>query len=85
MSPRARADCRSGWARRLGPIYGEDIIDARLPTPEEAAQLEMGEGQAVLVIKGTNRDQEQRVLHYIVKVTVGGRMQYAYGFGVVPE
>ena len=69
----------------FGPIYGEDIIDCRLPTPEEAALLEVDEGQPMLVIKGTNRDQQQRALHYIIKVTVGGRIQYAYRFGVVPE
>jgi GntR family transcriptional regulator len=69
----------------FGPIYGEDIIDCRLPTPEETAQLEVDEGQPMLVIKGTNRDQQQRALHFIIKVTVGGRIQYAYRFGVVPE
>jgi GntR family transcriptional regulator len=68
-----------------GPLYGEDLIDARMPTPEERERLEVPPETPVTVIKGVNRDSQHRPLHYIVKVTVAGRMQYGYRFGVVPE
>jgi GntR family transcriptional regulator len=69
----------------FGPLYGEDIIDARMPTAEEREVLEIPPDTPVTVIKGTNRDQEHRPLHFIVKVSVAGRMQYGYRFGVVPD
>jgi GntR family transcriptional regulator len=68
-----------------GPLYGEDLIDARMPTDEEREELEIPEATPVTVIQGVNRDAQHRALHYIVKVTVAGRMQYGYRFGVVPE
>jgi GntR family transcriptional regulator len=68
-----------------GPLYGEDLIDARMPTPEEREQLEIPPDTPVTIIQGVNRDSEHRPLHYIVKVTVAGRMQYGYRFGVVPQ
>lgn len=69
----------------FGPLYGEDLIDARMPTPEEREQLEIPPDTPVTIIQGVNRDSEHRPLHYIVKVTVAGRMQYGYRFGVVPQ
>jgi GntR family transcriptional regulator len=68
-----------------GPLYGEDLIDARMPTPEERELLEIPQDTPVVVIRGVNRDSEHRALHYIVKVTPAGRMQYGYKFGSVPE
>jgi GntR family transcriptional regulator len=74
------------WLREaFGATYSEDIVDARMPTPEEAERLEMAEGQPVLIIKGLTRDSQHRVLHFIDKVTAAGRMQYGYRFGAVPE
>jgi GntR family transcriptional regulator len=67
-----------------GPIYGEDLIDSRMPTAEERERLEIPPDTPVTVIKGINRDQEHRALHFIIKVAVGGRMQYGYRFGAVP-
>jgi DNA-binding GntR family transcriptional regulator len=61
------------------------VIDARMPTPEESERLEIPEGTPVLVIKGTTRDGQHRVLHFIDKVTPAGRMQYGYRFGAVPQ
>jgi GntR family transcriptional regulator len=69
----------------FGPLYGEDVIDSRMPTPAEREQLEIPPDTPVTVIKGTNRDHEHRPLHYIVKVSVSGRILYGYRFGIVPE
>lgn len=74
------------WLREaFGETYSDDLVDARMPTPEERELLEIPEGVPVLIIKGSTRDGQHRVLHYIDKVTVSGRMQYAYRFGSVPE
>lgn len=74
------------WLREaFGDTYSDDVIDARMPTPEESERLEVPEGTPVLVIKGTTRDGQHRVLHFIDKVTPAGRMSYAYRFGAVPE
>jgi GntR family transcriptional regulator len=72
-------------SQAYGPLYGEDVIDSRMPTPEEREQLEIPLDTPVTVIKGVNRDSQHRPLHYIVKVSVSGRMLYGYRFGVVPE
>jgi DNA-binding GntR family transcriptional regulator len=69
----------------FGPLYGEDLIDARMPTDAERERLEIPEGTPVTVIKGVNRDSEHRALHYIEKVTPAGRFLYGYRFGVFSE
>jgi hypothetical protein len=56
-----------------------------MPTPEERERLEIPPDTPVTIIKGTNRDAQHRALHYIVKVSVSGRMLYGYRFGIVPE
>jgi GntR family transcriptional regulator len=71
-------------SQTYGPLYGEDLIDARMPTQEERELLEIPEETPVVVIRGVNRDAQHRALHYIVKVTPAGRMQYGYRFGTVP-
>jgi GntR family transcriptional regulator len=80
---------RSGlpeWLRQaFGPTYSEDLIDARMPTPEERERLEIPPDTPVIIIKGTTRDQQHRTLHFIDKVTPAGRMTYGYKFGAVPE
>lgn len=74
------------WLREaFGDTYSDDVIDARMPTAAERKQLEIPPRTPVLVIKGTTRDGQHRVLHFIDKVTPAGRMQYAYRFGAVPE
>jgi GntR family transcriptional regulator len=74
------------WLRdAFGPTYSEDLIDARMPTPEERERLEIPEGVPVLIIKGVTRDAQHRTLHFIDKVTPAGRMTYGYKFGAVPE
>jgi GntR family transcriptional regulator len=75
-----------GWlSQAYGPLYGEDVLDSRMPTPEERERLEIPPDTPVTIIKGVNRDSQHRVLHYIVKVSVAGRMLWCYRFGVVPE
>ena len=69
----------------FGPLYGEDMIDSRMPTPEEREQLEIPPDTPVTIIQGVNRDSQHRALHYIEKVTPSGRMLYGYRFGIVPE
>jgi GntR family transcriptional regulator len=68
-----------------GHLYGEDVIDSRMPIEEERELLEIPEGTPVTIIKGVNRDAQHRPLHYVVKVTPSGRMEYVYRFGIVPE
>src|SRR4029453_2525688 len=67
-----------------GPTYSEALVDCRMPTAEEREVLEIPEGTPVLIIKGNTRDQHHRILHFIDKVTVSGRMSYGYKFGDVP-
>jgi GntR family transcriptional regulator len=69
----------------FGPLYGEDVLDSRMPTEEERERLEIPEATPVTIIQGVNRDAQHRPLHYIVKVTPSGRMLYGYRFGIVPE
>jgi DNA-binding GntR family transcriptional regulator len=87
--PQLAEESTSGLPKWLGqtygPLYGEDLIDSRMPTPEERERLEIPENTPVTVVKGVNRDSQHRPLHYIVKVTVSGRWLYGYRFGIVPE
>jgi GntR family transcriptional regulator len=73
------------WLREaFGPTYSTDEVDARSATEAEAGRLEIPAGSPVLIIKGTTRDQEHRVLHFIDKVTAAGRMLYGYRYGAIP-
>jgi GntR family transcriptional regulator len=73
------------WLREaFGPTYSEDVVDSRMPTAEERERLEIPPDTPVTIIKGNTRDSQHRVLHFIDKVTVAGRMQYGYRFGDVP-
>jgi GntR family transcriptional regulator len=73
------------WLREaFGPTYSTDQVDARSATEAEAERLGIAAGSPVLIIKGTTRDQEHRVLHFIDKVTAAGRMLYGYRYGAIP-
>lgn len=63
----------------------EDVIDSRMATDKEREELEIPEGVPVTIVKGLTRDGQHRTLPFIDKVTVAGRMQYGYRFGVVPR
>jgi GntR family transcriptional regulator len=73
------------WLREaFGPTYSTDLVDARTITDDEAARLEAEPGSAVLIVRGTTRDQGHRVLHFIVDVVPGGRMLHGYKYGAIP-
>jgi GntR family transcriptional regulator len=73
------------WLREaFGPTYSEDLVDARAASDDEAQRLEIAPGSPVLIIKGTTRDQQHRVLHFIDKVTAAGQMAYGYRYGAIP-
>ena len=83
--PQLEAESASGLTKWLGeaygPLAGEDVLDSRMPTPEERERLAIPDSVPVLVIRGINRDSEGRALHYVTKVSVAGRMEYGYRFG----
>jgi hypothetical protein len=39
-------------SQAYGPLYGEDVIDSRMPTEAERETLEIPEGVPVTIIKG---------------------------------
>jgi GntR family transcriptional regulator len=88
-APQLESESTSGLTRwvgqAFGELYGEDVLDARMPTPEEQERLEIPPDTPVVVIRGINRDSQHRALHYVTKVSVAGRMEYGYRFGVVPS
>lgn len=74
------------WLREaFGDTYSDDLIDARMPSDTERLLLEIPAGVPVIILKGRTYDHDHRVLHFIDKVTVAGRLQYSYRFGIVPE
>jgi GntR family transcriptional regulator len=74
-----------GWLRdAFGPTWSEDLVDTRSASQAEAERLQIEPGSPVLIIKGTTRDQELRVLHFIDKVTAAGRMLYGFRYGSLP-
>jgi GntR family transcriptional regulator len=86
--PQLGEESTVGLTKRLGdvygPLHGEDLLDSRMPTPEERERLEIPPNTPVSVIKGVNRDSQHRPLHYIVKVTPSGRFPPVYRFGDWP-
>jgi GntR family transcriptional regulator len=73
------------WLREaFGPTWSEDLVDARAATEDEAARLECDPGSPVLIVRGTTRDQDSRVLHFIYDVVPGGRMLHGYRYGAIP-
>jgi len=74
------------WLREaFGQTYSDDVLTARMPTAEEREILEIPARTPVMILRGTTRDQQHRCLHYISKVTVPTRFEYAYRFGAVPD
>jgi GntR family transcriptional regulator len=69
----------------FGQTYSEDVLTVRMPTPEEQQRLELEKGTPVQVIAGATYDQQHRPLHYIRVVAAGGRIEFAYRYGTVPE
>ena len=56
-----------------------------MPTLSEQQRLELEKGNPVQVIQGATYDQQHRPLHFIRVVAAGGRIEFAYRYGSVPE
>jgi GntR family transcriptional regulator len=69
----------------FGETYSEDVLTVRMPTPEEQQRLQLEKGTPVQVIHGATYDQQHRPLHYIRVIAAGGRIEFAYRFGTVPD
>lgn len=69
----------------FGQTWGEDVLTVRMATLEEAERLSLEKGQPVQMIDGATYDAEHRPLHYIRVIAAGGRIEFAYRFGQVPE
>jgi GntR family transcriptional regulator len=72
---------RSGF----GDTYSEDVLTVRMPTPQEQQRLELEKGTPVQVIAGATYDQQHRPLHFIRVIAAGGRIEFAYRYGTLPE
>ena len=74
------------WLREgFGPFYSHDVLTVRMPTPAEQERLDLPPGTPVQIIKGASYDQGNRPLHYIEVVAAGGRIEFAYRYGDVPD
>jgi GntR family transcriptional regulator len=69
----------------FGPTYSEDVLTVRMPSRDEQQRLDLPPGTPVQVIHGGTYDQGSRPLHYIYVVGAGGRIEFAYRYGTVPE
>jgi GntR family transcriptional regulator len=69
----------------LGETYSEDVLTVRMPTPAEQERLDLPPGTPVQIIKGATFDQEARPLHYIEVIGAGGRIEFGYRYGTVPD
>jgi GntR family transcriptional regulator len=68
----------------FGPTFSRDVVNARMPTPDEQQRLQLEPGTPVLVIKGGTYDQQRRPLHFIDKISAAGRIEYQYSYGDMP-
>jgi GntR family transcriptional regulator len=74
------------WLREaFGDLYSDDVLTARMPTPDEQQRLDLPPGTPVLIIRGGEFDQDNRPLHFIYVVAAGGRIEFAYRYGTVPS
>jgi GntR family transcriptional regulator len=74
------------WLREaFGPFYSQDVLTVRMPTPAEQDRLDLPPGTPVQVINGASYDQGNRPLHYIEVIAAGGRIEFAYRYGQVPD
>jgi GntR family transcriptional regulator len=71
--------------KAFGETYSEDVLTVRMPSREEQERLDLPPGTPVQVIRGGTYDQLRRPLHYIYVVGAGGRIEFAYRYGTVPE
>jgi GntR family transcriptional regulator len=69
----------------FGDTYSEDVLTVRMPSREEQIRLDLPPGTPVQIIKGGTYDQEHRPIHYIYVVGAGGRIEFAYRYGTIPD
>jgi GntR family transcriptional regulator len=69
----------------FGETYSTDVLTVRQPTPAEAERLRIPPGTPVQIIDGGTYDLDARPLHYIEVVAGGGRVEFAYMYGTVPN
>jgi GntR family transcriptional regulator len=69
----------------FGPTYSHDVLTVRMPSQSEQQRLDLPPGTPVQIIQGGTYDQEHRPLHYIYVVGAGGRIEFAYRYGTVPD
>jgi DNA-binding GntR family transcriptional regulator len=72
---------RAAW----GETFSEDVLTVRMATFQEQQRLELDKGTPVQVIAGATFDQQHRPLHFIRVVAAGGRIEFAYRYGTVPN
>jgi GntR family transcriptional regulator len=74
------------WLREaFGETYSLDVLTVRMPTPQELDRLDLEPGTPVQIIKGGEFDQDNRSLHFIEVIAAGGRIEFAYRYGTVPD
>jgi GntR family transcriptional regulator len=69
----------------FGETFSEDVLTVRMPTLAEQQRLELDKGIPVQMIAGATFDAQRRPLHFIRVVAAGGRIEFAYRYGSVPE
>jgi GntR family transcriptional regulator len=69
----------------FGETYSHDVLTVRMPTPQEQDRLDLEPGTPVQIIRGATYDQQARPLHYIEVVAAGGRIEFSYVYGPVPQ
>jgi GntR family transcriptional regulator len=69
----------------FGKTYSTDVLTVRMPTSAEAQRLDLPRGLPVQIIHGGTYDVEHRPLHFIEVVAAGGRIEFAYVYGDVPN
>jgi GntR family transcriptional regulator len=69
----------------FGKTYSTDVLTVRMPTVAEAQRLDLPRGLPVQIIHGGTYDAEHRPLHFIEVVAAGGRIEFAYVYGDVPD
>ena len=69
----------------FGETYSADVLTARMPTRAEVDRLDLPPGTPVQIIRGGTYDAERRPLHFIEVIAGGGRVEFAYLYGAVPD
>lgn len=68
-----------------GPLHFDEIVRARMPSPEEARALKLEPGTPVLIVQRITYSQGGEVLDAMERVIAGDRCELAYRFGAEPD